>query len=83
MDKLRAIFIGVHRSEEGHALPGLGALVAAVGIILLGFGAANDNDTLSIVGGFVGGLGVLAALLLDHMNVEYNIFDRLEKLEKK
>jgi|GEM_PF-1428283 len=83
MSRIREQLVAIHRAEEGHALPGLGALIAAVGIILLGFGAANDNDTLAIVGGFVGGLGVLAALLLDHMNVEYNIFDRLEKLEKK
>lgn len=83
MRNIRRLVEHIHRSEEGHALPGLGALVAAVGIILLGFGAANENDTLSIVGGFVGGLGVLAALLLDHMNVEYDIFGRLEKLEKK
>lgn len=83
MPRFNELLLSAHRNEDGHALPGLGALVAAIGVILLGFGAANDNDALSIIGGFVGGLGVLAALLLDHRYVAYNIFDRLEKLEKK
>jgi hypothetical protein len=71
------------RSEEGHAGPGVAALVAAAGAVILGIGAAGDDlGWLAVVGGIVLGAGVLAALVLDHMQVEYNIFERLEKLEK-
>jgi hypothetical protein len=70
--------------EEGHAGPGIASLVAGVGAVLLGIGAAGDDlGWLAIVGGIVLGVGVIAALVLDHMQVEYNIFERLEKLEGK
>jgi hypothetical protein len=70
--------------EEGHAGPGVASLVAGVGAVLLGIGAAGDDlGWLAIVGGIVLGVGVMAALMLDHMQVEYNIFERLEKLEGK
>jgi hypothetical protein len=73
----------VHESEEGHAGPAVSALVAAAGAVVLGIGAAGDDlGWLAVVGGIVLGVGVLAALILDHMQVEYNIFERLEKLEK-
>lgn len=67
--------------EEGHALPGVGMLIAAAGAIVLAVGAANGNDATTITGGIVLAVGILAFGLADHMNVEYNIFGRLEKLE--
>ena len=71
-------------SEDGHAGPAVASLVAAVGAIVLGIGAAGDDlGWLAIVGGIVLAVGVLGAIVLDHMQVEYNIFDRLEKLEGK
>jgi len=71
-------------SEDGHAGPGVASLVAAVGAIVLGIGAAGDDlGWLAIVGGIVLAVGVLGAIVLDHMQVEYTIFDRLEKLEGK
>ena len=73
----------IHSGEEGHAAPGAAALLAGAGIVLLGIGAANDSGVLAIIGGIVGGLGVLAASLLDHMKIDYDIYARLEKLEKK
>ena len=57
-------------------------LAAAVGAILLGIGAASDTGWLSVVGGIVLGVGLLAMLVVNHMTVEYNIFGRLDKLEK-
>jgi hypothetical protein len=79
----RNIVTSLHR-EEGHAGPGVASLVAGIGAVLLGIGAAGDDlGWLAIVGGIVLGVGVIAALLLDHMQVEYGIFDRLEKLEGK
>jgi hypothetical protein len=73
----------IHQNEEGHAFPGAAALVGAIGAILLGIGAANDSGGLAIAGGILAGVGFLAASLLEHMKVDYNIFGRLENLEKK
>ncbi len=70
------------RGEDGHAFPAMGALVGAVGAILLGIGAAGDTGWLAVTGGIVLAVGVLAASVVNHMTVEYDIFGRLEKLEK-
>lgn len=69
--------------EDGHAGPLPGALLGAVGAILLGIGAANGTGWLAIVGGIVLAVGFFAALVLNHMTVEYDIYARLETLEKK
>ena len=50
--------------------------------LLLGIGAAADTGWLAIVGGIVLAVGLLAMLVINHMTVEYNIFGRLDKLEK-
>ncbi len=83
MTSLRSAISDLHSDEEGHAVPAVGALVGAVGAILLGIGAANDSGALAITGGVLAGVGILAASVLDHMMVEYGIYDRLEKLEGK
>ena len=73
----------VHDDELGHAgtLPGL--VIGAGGAIALGIGAAADQGWLAIVGGVVLAVGFVAAAVLNHMKVEYDIFARLDKLEKK
>lgn len=77
-------YIAARMSEEtGHTLPAVGAVIGAAGVIALGIGAANDTGWLMVAGGIVGGLGVLAASLLDHIKVDYDIFARLESLEGK
>ena len=68
--------------EEGHAGPIPGALLAAAGAIMLGIGAANATGWLSIVGGIVLAVGILGTLVLNHMTVEYDMYARLEVLEK-
>ena len=83
MSNLRAVLRHAHQSEEGHALPGAAALAGAVGAILLGIGAANDTGWLAVGGGVVAGVGFLAASLLEHTNVDYDLYGRIEKLEKK
>jgi hypothetical protein len=83
MDRIGSLVSGLHSNEEGHALPAVGALIAGIGIVLLGFGAANANDALCIAGGFIGGLGVIAAALLNHRGVDYELYDRIGKLENK
>ena len=73
----------VHDDELGHAgtLPGL--VIGAGGAIALGIGAATDQGWLAIVGSVVLAVGFVAAAVLNHMKVEYDIFARLDKLEKK
>jgi hypothetical protein len=72
-----------HDDEAGHAVPGLASLVGAAGAVVLGIGAANDSGAIAVIGGIVLAVGFLAYTLLDHMNVDYNVFGRLEKLEGK
>ena len=73
----------LHEDESGHALPGATALLGAIGAILLGIGAANDSGGLAIAGGIIAGVGFLASALLEHVTVDYGLYDRIEKLEKK
>jgi hypothetical protein len=72
----------VRKGEAGHAPPLGGALIAAVGAVLLGIGAASDGDALAIIGGIVLAVGLLAMLVINHMSVEYDIYRRLGKLEE-
>ncbi|MGE0601560.1 MAG: hypothetical protein AB7J35_19105 [Dehalococcoidia bacterium] len=83
MQQFRDFTGTIHRSEEGHAVPALASLLGAIGAILLGIGAANDSGVLAVVGGILAAVGILAGPVLEHVVVDYNIFDRLEKLEKK
>jgi hypothetical protein len=71
----------VLEGEEGHALPALAGLAAGAGAVVLGIGAANDSGATAVIGGIVLGVGLFGYTLLDHINVDYNIFGRLEKLE--
>ena len=70
----------VHTEEDGHAPPAVLSLVAGVGAVLLGIGAGG---ALAIIGGIVLGVGLLGASVVSHMNIDYAIFARLEKLEGK
>jgi hypothetical protein len=70
------------RSEEGHAPPFLLSIVAGVGAIALGIGAAEDSYIVAVVGGVVLGVGVVASLLVHHTAVDYDIYRRLNDLEK-
>ena len=70
--------------EEGHAPPAIASLLAAAGAVALGIGAAGDDlGWLAIVGGIVLGVGVLAAGLLEHVTVDYDMYGRIDKLEGK
>jgi hypothetical protein len=83
MGSLLKTLRAVHEDESGHAAPGFMSLVAAIGAIVLGIAVAADSDIAAIIGGVVLGLGLLAASVLSHMTIDYDIFGRLEKLEKK
>ena len=81
MDKLRTILAALN-SEEGHQLPFVGVLPAAAGAVLLGIGAANDTGWMAITGGIVLAIALVVTSLATHIGVEYDIFARLDKLEK-
>ena len=72
----------LERNEEGHAAPLLLAIVAAAGAIALGIGASEDSSIVAIVGGVVLGLGVVGAIIANHMTIDYDIYSRLNDLEK-
>lgn len=81
MNKLRAIRRLLNR-EDGHATTVPGLLLAAAGAIVLAIGAANDTDVVTIIGGVMLAAGIVAESLLNHMKVDYEIYDRLNELEK-
>ncbi|MCH8901868.1 MAG: hypothetical protein IIC88_06170 [Chloroflexi bacterium] len=73
----------VSEGEEGHGAPLPAALLGGVGAVLLAIGAANDTDVLTIVGGIVLAVGLVAMQILNHITVEYGIFSRLDDIEKE
>ena len=72
----------LERNEEGHAAPLLLAIVAAAGAIALGVGASEDSSIAAIAGGVVLGLGVIGAIMAYHVTIDYEIYKRLDDLEK-
>lgn len=72
----------VSEGEEGHGAPLPAALLGGVGAVLLGIGAANDTGVLTIVGGVVLAVGLLAMQILNHITVDYEIYGRLNDIEK-
>ncbi len=69
--------------EEGHGITLPPVLAGMAGAVLLAVGAVNNQDILTIIGGVVLAAGLLGASVLQHMGVEYEIYERLEKLEGK
>ena len=80
---MRNVFVRINEGEEGHAPPLAGLLIAGIGTISLGIGAANDTGWLAITGGIVAFVGMVATALLNHTKVEWELYDRLDKLEAK
>ena len=69
--------------EIGHADVGLMALVGAAGGIALGIGVATDSDVVAIIGGVGVAVGILLGGVLRHRTIDYDVYRRLEDLEKK
>ncbi len=80
---MRKAFQRIRDDETGHIAVGVLALVAAIGAIVLSYGAAADEDAITVVGGWILGVGILAASLARHRTIDYEVFARLDKLEKK
>ena len=68
--------------EDAHGAPLPAALLGAAGAIVLGIGAAGGTGWLAIVGGVVLAVGILATLVVNHVTVDYEMYARLEALEK-
>ena len=82
MTRIITIIRALNAGEEGHAPPLVATLLSAAGAIVLAVGAAEDSSIAAYVGGIVLGLGLLAAPLVTHITIEYEIFRRLDDLEK-
>jgi tetrahydromethanopterin S-methyltransferase subunit D len=68
--------------ERGHALLAVGGVIGAIGAVLLAIGITNDTNALVWIGAIAMAVGPVAIGAINHMTVEYDIFGRLEKLEK-
>ena len=79
---MRKAFQRIRDDESGHVMVGMPSLVAAIGAVVLGYGAAGDSDVAAVAGGFVLGLGIMAASIARHRSIDYDVYERLEKLEK-
>lgn len=77
---MKRILTWLHR-EEGHAEPYIGVFPAAIGLVMLGIGAAGDTGWLAIAGGIVAAVGVIAAFAANHATVEKGMYGRLDKLD--
>jgi hypothetical protein len=72
----------IHNDERGHIEVGVPSLVAGLGAIILGIGAGGGGAVLAIIGGVVLGVGLFVAGLLRHRFIDYDLWSRLDKLEK-
>jgi len=82
MSRFTKVLRRINDEEEGHVAVGVPALLAAVGAIILMIGAAGDTDALTIIGGIVLAVGIFGASLARHRAIDYDIYERLDKLEK-
>lgn len=69
--------------EEGHVGPAIGGFLGAIGALLLVWGIAGDTTWLSCVGGTLVAVAFLAGQVYGHMEIDYKVFARLDRLEKK
>ena len=65
----------VHNDERGHVEVGVPSLIA-------GIGAGGGGAVLAIIGGVVLGVALFAASILRHRQIDYDVYSRLDKLEK-
>jgi hypothetical protein len=82
MRRFTTILRALKDGEEGHAAPLLPALVGTAGAIVLAIGAAADSSVTAVIGGVVLAVGLLGTTVLHHLTIEYDLFKRLDNLEK-
>ena len=79
---LKKISKAIIHGEEGHGATLLSPVVAAVGAVLLGIGAASDDmGWLAITGGIVLAVGLVVLMVYNHGTVEKDMYGRLDKLD--
>jgi len=76
------VFQRINDDERGHVTVGVPSLLAGIGAVALGIGVAADSDVVAIIAGIVLGVGVFGASLARHRGIDYEVFSRLDKLEK-
>jgi len=82
MKQVHTAFSRIRDDERGHVIVAVPSLVAAIGAIMLGIGAAGDTDWLTITGGVVLGVGIFLTGLARHRGIDYDVWMRLDRLEK-
>ena len=82
MNGIVKALVQLRDDEQGHAMVGGPSLVAAIGAIVLAIGAASDTDWVTITGGVILGVGIFLSGLARHRFFDYDIWRRLDKLEK-
>ena len=81
---LRTIIDAIIHGEEGHGATLVSPVIAAVGAVLLGIGAAGDDmGWLAVTGGIVLAVGLVALMAINHGTVEAGIYGRVDDLEAK
>lgn len=82
MSRLVKAVHAFHNDERGHAEVGVPPLIAGVAAIALGIGVAADSDVTAIIAGIVLGVALFGAGLARHRFIDYDVYSRLDKLEK-
>jgi len=82
MTRFIAAFQRANNDERGHVEVGVPALVAGIAAIVLAIGAAADSDVVTIISGVVLGVALLGASIARHRQIDYDVWRRLDKLEK-
>ena len=82
MNRIIGALKQINDDERGHVEVGLPSLIAGIGAVFLGIGAGGGGAVLAIIGGVVLGVGIFATGLLRHRQIDYNVWERLDKLEK-
>ena len=82
MRTMQSLARRVRDEEDGHIAVAVPGLVAAIGALALACGAAEDISWVAYLGGVLLAVGIVGAGVIRHRGIDYEIYDRLEKLEK-
>jgi hypothetical protein len=82
MSRLTSGLKRIRDEEQGHVLVGVPSLAAAIGAVLLAYGAAGESDWVTVTGGFILGIGILITGVARHRTIDYDVWTRLDRLEK-
>ena len=69
--------------ETGHLTPLITGVLGAVGVLVLAFGATDDNNTLVWIGAVAVAAGFLNAAVVEHIKVDYPLYARVDALEER